>query len=97
MQAFPALPRPLGWYLGKRSEHLNRLSSDWAQHNRRCEVVDPGFLLEPGFIAADGFHPGPEAYSWWATHLAGRIVDRWRQRNRAMPTDHPATPAGHAK
>jgi hypothetical protein len=28
MQYFPALPHPLGWYLGKRSAHLNQLSLD---------------------------------------------------------------------
>lgn len=77
MQYFPALPHPLGWYLGKRGAHLNQLSLDWVRRNPYCEFVDPGFVPEPRFVAADGFHPGPEAYAFWARHLSGRIVQRW--------------------
>jgi lysophospholipase L1-like esterase len=77
MQYFPALPHPLGWYLGKRSAHLNQLSLDGVRRHPRCEFVDPGFVPEPRFIATDGFHPGPDAYEWWAQHLSGRIVQRW--------------------
>lgn len=77
MEHFPALPHPLGWYLGKRGAHLNQLSLDRVQRHPHCEFVDPGFMPEPRFIATDGFHPGPDAYAFWARHLSGRIVDRW--------------------
>jgi lysophospholipase L1-like esterase len=77
MQYFPALPHPLGWYLGKRSAHLNQLSLDGVQRNPRCEFVDPGYVPEGRFIASDGFHPAPDAYAWWAQHLSWRIVNRW--------------------
>jgi len=79
MQRFPALPMPLGWYLGQRAELLNRSLGDWVQRDGGCEFVEPVFPLEPGLIAADGFHPGAAAYSIWARHLAERIRRRWPQ------------------
>jgi lysophospholipase L1-like esterase len=77
MHAFPALPNPLAWYLGARAQHLNRVSGDWSRQSGRCEFVQPSFPLEKGFIAADGFHPGPGAYSLWGAHLAGLIHVRF--------------------
>jgi len=77
MQAFPALPNPLAWYLGARAQYLNRVSSGWCRQSGRCEFVQLSFPLQNDFIAADGFHPGPAAYSLWAAHLAGLIQARF--------------------
>jgi len=76
MHAFPALPNPLAWYLGANARHLNRISREWAGQDGRCEFVQPPFPLAKDFIASDGFHPGPAAYSLWAEHLAGLIRQR---------------------
>ncbi len=78
MQAFPALPTPLGWYLGKRAASLNRVMSDLTERRENCEFVQPAFPLTKEFIAADGFHPGPAAYTKWAEQLAKVIKQKWQ-------------------
>ena len=77
MQAFPALPNPLAWYLGRRAAQLNRASNEWARQDRRCEFVESALPLEKNLIAPDGFHPGPAAYRAWGRHLAERILDNF--------------------
>lgn len=79
MQRFPALPMPLGWYLGTRAELLNRSLGAWVQRDGGCEFVDEMFPMDPGLTAADGFHPGAAAYAIWAKHLAERIRRRWQR------------------
>lgn len=76
MHAFPALPQPLRWYLGKRARQLNQALRHWAERSGCCEFVPIDFPLHSGLMAADGFHPGAAAYSVWAAHLAGVIQRR---------------------
>jgi len=73
MHLFPALPQPLRWYLGERAKRLNNALEQHLAGCGCCRVVSPDFPPEPAFMAADGFHPGPVAYSHWARHLAGII------------------------
>ncbi|WP_200907055.1 SGNH/GDSL hydrolase family protein [Desulfatitalea tepidiphila] len=73
MHLFPALPQPLRWYLGERARRLNFALEQHLAGRPACRVVSPGFPPEPAFMAADGFHPGPAAYSHWARHLEGII------------------------
>jgi lysophospholipase L1-like esterase len=78
MQAFPALPKPLGWYLGKRAASLNRAMSEVTARREDCEFVQPVFPLTREFIAADGFHPSSVAYTTWAEHIAAAIRKKWQ-------------------
>jgi len=78
MHAFPALPTPLRWYLGKRAASLNRAMSDLTKRREGCEFVQPVFPLTKEFIAADGFHPSPAAYTMWAEQLATVIKQKWQ-------------------
>lgn len=73
MHLFPALPQPLRWYLGERAKRLNLALEKHLAGYGCGRVVSPDFPPEPAFMAADGFHPGPAAYSHWARHLAGII------------------------
>jgi len=73
MHLFPALPQPLRWYLGERARRLNNALERHLAGCPGCRVVSPDFPPEPAFMATDGFHPGPAAYSHWASHLAGII------------------------
>ncbi len=71
MQVFPALPQPLRWYLGRNAAGMNRLLRQWAERTPNCVYVEPfAGLMAPGYMAPDGFHPGPRAYARWAERLA---------------------------
>lgn len=73
MQHFPALPNPLGWYLGRRAALLNQVSEALWRDDPRCVLVRPAFALNADLIASDGFHPGPAACALWARQLAHLI------------------------
>jgi lysophospholipase L1-like esterase len=73
MHLFPALPQPLRWYLGERAKRLNLALEHHFTDCGGCRVVPTDFPPEPDIMAADGFHPGPAAYSHWAGHLADII------------------------
>lgn len=77
MHLFPALPRPLRWYLGERAKRFNRALEALARSCEACEFAAPDFPVEPATMAADGFHPGARAYALWAAH-AGGIIRRLR-------------------
>lgn len=65
MHRFPALPQPLRWFLGRRARRLDQVLAQWV-------TVVPGAYwvqlpdLPDDAIAADGFHPGVQAYRAWA-------------------------------
>ncbi|MDK9556042.1 SGNH/GDSL hydrolase family protein [Marinobacter sp. M216] len=75
MHLFPALPQPLRWYLGLRARQLNGLLEDFCRHRAGTRFLSVGFPPEPGYMAADGFHPGADAYRVWAEHSATVICE----------------------
>lgn len=76
MHTFPALPQPLRWYLGRAAARMNRLLQEWAGQRAECHFMVPfEGLRGPGYIASDGFHPGPAAYAAWGARLAETIRD----------------------
>ncbi len=75
MHLFPALPQPLRWYLGARALDFNAALADWLSRQQGCHLVVPDFQPDPASIASDGFHPGPAAYTAWATGIT-RDIDR---------------------
>ena len=74
---FPALPQPLRWYLGARARHFNRTLAAWAATSAACTFTAMDYPLQPALMAADGFHPGPGAYTLWGQHLAAEIIRCW--------------------
>ncbi|HET7064551.1 MAG TPA: SGNH/GDSL hydrolase family protein [Rudaea sp.] len=76
MHVFPALPQPLRWYLGMRAGQLNRMLQAIAEADACCEFLQIDFPFEPGYMAADGFHPAAPAYSAWAAAAARAIRHR---------------------
>lgn len=76
MQAFPALPQPLRWYLGRVAASLNHATLDFMAGSESRHCVDPRFPLTRDFMAADGFHPGARAYVLWARALASAIREK---------------------
>lgn len=73
MHLFPALPQPLRWYLGARARDFNAALADWIPDQPGCHLVTPDFQPDSAHIASDGFHPGPAAYTAWATQVAQDI------------------------
>jgi lysophospholipase L1-like esterase len=76
MHVFPALPQPLRWYLGMRAKQLNAMLQAIAEADASCEFLQIDFPFEPGYMAADGFHPAAPAYSAWAAAAARAIRGR---------------------
>ncbi len=73
MHEFPALPQPLRWWLGLRARQLNRLMRQVAANRPNCEFVQVPYVSDSRFMAADGFHPGRDAYELWGKHVADLI------------------------
>jgi len=73
MHLFPAIPQPLRWYLGRYAVWLDRAARRWTEQAGLgfCPV---DWEAKEGFVAADGFHPGPALYPLWAQRLASLIV-----------------------
>jgi len=70
MHAFPALPQPLRWYLGRRARHFNA-GLKWLTNRRMdCHLQTCNFPMQRDSLAADGFHPGAAAYALWASESA---------------------------
>lgn len=73
MRSFPALPWPLRAVLGRRGDALDacleRVEAAFPQVTRVRPVAQ-----EPAArTAADGFHPGPEAYAVWAERVLAAL------------------------
>jgi lysophospholipase L1-like esterase len=79
MHAFPALPQPLRWYLGRRARRFNQALAELASSRVDCQLQTSDFLLQHDSLAADGFHPGAPVYALWAndtaTTLRGYFAD----------------------
>lgn len=75
MHGFPALPQPLRWYLGLRARQLNVLLEAFCGNTESAQLLSVAYPLEPASMAADGFHPGRDAYLLWAEHAAGVICE----------------------
>lgn len=79
MHRFPALPQPLRGVMGWHARALDEGLARWCAQRpagarpRSAHVPLPR-MTDPGFIARDGFHPGPQAYVAWAEALAERIL-----------------------
>jgi lysophospholipase L1-like esterase len=73
MHLFPALPNPLRWWLGLRANQFNVLMSAVAESERSCIYVPIPYSGDLSAIAADGFHPGAEAYTVWGDCVAELI------------------------
>jgi lysophospholipase L1-like esterase len=84
MHLFPALPQPLRWCLGARARHFNDLLRGVVAADARCELLELQLPMQPRYIAADGFHPGPDAYALWGQAAATAIRNRLDAADRAL-------------
>ncbi|MGY4535540.1 lysophospholipase L1-like esterase [Pseudomonas sp. TE3786] len=73
MHAFPALPQPLRWYLGRRARQFNQVLAQLASSRVDCQLQAGDFPLQGDSLAADGFHPGAATYTIWANDTAATL------------------------
>lgn len=73
MELFPALPWPLGAYLGSCSRQLNHGIRAWISTQADCEFLEFSLPLDRALMADDGFHPGPRLHTIWAREIFQRI------------------------
>ena len=73
VHAFPALPQPLRWALGRHARRFDTALAAWCATQPDCEHLAFGELPEASMMASDGFHPGAPIYAQWAAHVATRI------------------------
>lgn len=72
--AFPLLPNPLRWVLGRRAIRFDAaLRATLAMESDTTYVLLPR-TLDVGDMAEDGFHPGPAIYAKWAKEIARQII-----------------------
>lgn len=72
--AFPLLPDPLRWLLGRRAARFDAALRAALSHEDNTAYVLLPDTLDPADMAEDGFHPGPVIYAAWAKEMARRIV-----------------------
>ena len=72
--AFPLLPDPLRWLLGRRALRFDAALLTALRSEPDCEYVPLPETLDAGDMAEDGFHPGPVIYAAWAKEMARRIL-----------------------
>lgn len=73
MEMFPALPWPLGFYLGLCSSQMNRSMRVWLATQADCEFLEFNLPFDEGLMAEDGFHPGPKLHTLWGREIFERI------------------------
>ncbi len=72
--AFPLLPNPLRWLLGRRALRFDAgLRAALAIEQDTTYVTLPDDL-DASHMAEDGFHPGPVIYAAWAKKLARQML-----------------------
>ena len=66
VRAFPALPQPLRWVLGRQAQRFDDTLQALVCARADCERLDFDLTLDVETMAMDGFHPGPPVYAAWA-------------------------------
>lgn len=86
MQHFPALPFPLRYFLGKTAQHMNQQLQKIYADQKQSTVLSMQLPVKRQYMAMDGFHPSPIAYTLWAEHVAA-LIQAW-PHSKAMPAEH---------
>ncbi|MCG8688535.1 MAG: SGNH/GDSL hydrolase family protein [Desulfobacterales bacterium] len=75
MEKFPALPWPLGWFLGRQAKEMNSLMAKWISKQKGLHFLEFNIPLESDLMAKDGFHPGPKLHTIWAGQAIDLVCD----------------------
>ena len=84
LASFPALPRPLRYWIGARANHFAEIAKQvFADDANGHYCVMPDSLTQTGF-AADGYHPNEDACSQWGEELVARLLRESMTRLRLV-------------
>ncbi|MBX3603889.1 MAG: SGNH/GDSL hydrolase family protein [Piscinibacter sp.] len=75
MHQFPLLPQPLRWVAGAEARAHNQALARWAATRPDVHHVPIDVRLEPGNMAADGFHPGEPVYRACGEAVAAYVAE----------------------
>lgn len=76
---FRALPRPLSTVLGAHADGMWAALEAEVCADDAVRTLTPDWGVDPGRMAEDGYHPGPEIYRDWGSFMAERILEDLRQ------------------
>ena len=71
---FPALPWPVQFFLGCRSDVMNHLLSREIQSWEHCVFLPLPSILSEDYFADDRFHPNAKAHREWAQGIFEEIL-----------------------
>jgi len=74
MERFPAVPKPLAWYIGQAARRNNRAQARWAPRHPGVTHLPMEGIARPELFCEDGFHPAPALYARVAERLALHIT-----------------------
>jgi lysophospholipase L1-like esterase len=72
--AFPLLPHPLRWLLGRRAIRFDTALRKALKAEPDSVYVPLPETMAAGDMAEDGYHPGPVIYAAWARKIARQIL-----------------------
>ncbi|WP_299724480.1 SGNH/GDSL hydrolase family protein [uncultured Tateyamaria sp.] len=75
MGAFPLLPQPLRGTLGDRATRFDATLVALCQREPGVVHMPFDVDLDPGMMAADGFHPGAKVYDIWAERIVAALSE----------------------
>jgi lysophospholipase L1-like esterase len=74
LYAFPLLPHPLRWVMGRRAKQFDMLQKSKILQQQGICYEPLSFDLQTSAMAADGFHPGIKIYKEWARAMGERVL-----------------------
>lgn len=77
MGAFPLLPQPLRWTLGRHAQAFETTMRRHAATTTDLTYVPFDLPPDPQLMASDGFHPNAALNHLWAKEMASRIIADW--------------------
>jgi lysophospholipase L1-like esterase len=84
MDTFPAVPKPLAWYVGQAARRGNRAQARWARSEPGVVHLPMSGLARGDLFCEDGFHPAPALYALVAERIARYIIETRRGDARAL-------------
>lgn len=91
MGAFPLLPQPLRWTLGRHAQAFEATMQRHAAATSDLTYVPFDLPPDPALMASDGFHPNAQLNTLWAKEMASRIIADWPKFSRSRPDQSRST------
>lgn len=70
---FPALPAPLSWFLGARSQQLDHVLKALCQRYH-WQYIDASLPINAQWMAEDGYHPNQHGYQVWGEQISHALL-----------------------